>query len=225
MREPLVSAILPAYNAERYIGEAIASVFRQTHRPIEVIVVDDGSTDGTAAVAEAYGDKVRVIRQKNTGQAIARNVGLAAARGDFVAFLDADDVWTDDHLEELLPPLLLGECEVSRGLVRYVRDKGLPTEEVSESLLLEPLVGACVYAASVFQTVGKFDEDLRQGEDFDFAIRLNESACRQWRSEKCVLWYRRHGDNLTNSKEFVKFGQMQAFKKKLQRASKGAHQS
>lgn len=219
MSPPLVSAIIPVYNGERYIADAIDSVFRQVHRPIEVIVVDDGSTDGTLAAVAAYGDAVRVISQKNSGQAVARNAGLSAAKGKYIAFLDADDVWSDDHLAELLPPLRDGACEVARGLVTYVRDKGLPTEEVSEGLFLEALVGACVYAASVFETVGLFAEDMRQGEDFDFAIRVNESTCRQWRSHKSVLWYRRHDTNLTNDKEFVRLGQLQAFKRKLARLS------
>lgn len=219
MSSPLVSAIIPVYNGERYIADAIDSVFRQEYRPLEVIVVDDGSSDGTLGVVAAYGDTVRVISQKNSGQAVARNVGLTAAKGKYIAFLDADDVWSDDHLAELLPPLLDGSCDVARGLVTYVRDKGLATEEISESVFLEPLVGACVYDASVFATIGHFDEAMRQGEDFDFAIRLNESACRQWRSTKSVLWYRRHDTNLTNDKEFVRLGQLQAFKRKLARLS------
>lgn len=219
MSSPLVSAIIPVYNGERYIADAIDSVFRQEYRPLEVIVVDDGSTDGTLAVVAAYGDTVRVISQKNSGQAVARNVGLTAAKGKYIAFLDADDVWSDDHLAELLPPLLDGLCDVARGLITYIRDKGLATEEISESVFLEALVGACVYDASVFATIGHFDEAMRQGEDFDFAIRLNESTCRQWRSKKSVLWYRRHDANLTNDKEFVRLGQLQAFKRKLTRLS------
>jgi glycosyltransferase involved in cell wall biosynthesis len=98
-----VSVVIPCYNSEAYLRETIDSAVNQTHPPREVIVVDDGSTDGSASVAEAYGDPVRVIRQENQRQAAARNRGIEEARGDFVAFLDADDLWHPEKLERQLP--------------------------------------------------------------------------------------------------------------------------
>jgi glycosyltransferase involved in cell wall biosynthesis len=86
--KPLISCIVPAFNAERYLGEALDSILAQTWRPIEVIVVDDGSTDGTAQVAERYGERIAYIRQANAGPAAARNRGLDAAAGAFVATPD-----------------------------------------------------------------------------------------------------------------------------------------
>jgi glycosyltransferase involved in cell wall biosynthesis len=97
MPSPLVSVIIPAYNAERYLIEALDSVRAQGHRPLEVIMVDDGSTDGTAGVVAQYPD-VRYVYQANRGPAAARNAGLRLAQGDLIAFLDADDVWSDDKL-------------------------------------------------------------------------------------------------------------------------------
>src|SRR5689334_9621809 len=99
---PLVSCVVPVYNGERYLAEALDSILAQTHRPLQAIVADDGSTDGTAAVAAAYGDRVLVLRQANAGPAAARNLGLAAARGEYVAFLDADDLWHPRKLERQL---------------------------------------------------------------------------------------------------------------------------
>ena len=93
-----VSVIIPAYNAAAHIGEALSSVFTQTFTNFEVIVVDDGSTDGTSAVVEAWGERVTLIRQENAGPGKARNVGLAATRAPLVAFLDADDVWLPGKL-------------------------------------------------------------------------------------------------------------------------------
>jgi glycosyltransferase involved in cell wall biosynthesis len=98
MKPSLISCIVPVFNGERYLGEALDSILAQTYRPIEVIIVDDGSTDGTAAVAAGYGDKVRYFWQKNAGEAAARNRGLIAAQGDFFAFLDADDLWHPEKL-------------------------------------------------------------------------------------------------------------------------------
>ena len=95
---PAVSVVIPAYNAARVLGEALRSVFAQTFRDFEVLVIDDGSTDGTAGVAAHYGDRVRLLRQANAGPGAARNAGVAASRAPLIAFLDADDVWLPDKL-------------------------------------------------------------------------------------------------------------------------------
>src|SRR3954470_1810603 len=94
-----VSVIIPTYNYARYLPQAIDSALGQTHAPLEVIVVDDGSTDDTPRVLEAYASRIRVIRQANQGAGAARNAGIAAARGEYVAFLDSDDLWRRDKLE------------------------------------------------------------------------------------------------------------------------------
>jgi len=94
-----LSVVIPAYNAEKYIGRAIDSVLAQSRRPDEIIVVDDGSTDGTAGVVESYGSQVRCIRQENGGASVARNSGIEAATGRWIAFLDADDEWLPEKLQ------------------------------------------------------------------------------------------------------------------------------
>jgi glycosyltransferase involved in cell wall biosynthesis len=96
---PRVSVIVPAFNAARTIRDAVASVFAQTYRDFEVIVVDDGSTDGTCAALEAWRDRVSYVAQPNGGPGRARNTGIGRARGEFVAFLDADDLWLPHKLE------------------------------------------------------------------------------------------------------------------------------
>jgi glycosyltransferase involved in cell wall biosynthesis len=90
---------VPVYNGERYLAEALDSILAQTYRPLEIIVADDGSTDGTAALVARYGECVHYLWQTNAGEAAARNLGLIAARGEFVAFLDADDLWHPEKLE------------------------------------------------------------------------------------------------------------------------------
>ena len=97
MDKPLVSVIVPVYNGEHYLSFAIHSILRQDYHPSEVIVVDDGSTDNSANIARSF-KEVRYIHQSNQGVAMARNVGIAAARGEFIAFLDADDLWTPNKL-------------------------------------------------------------------------------------------------------------------------------
>ena len=93
MDQPLISCIVPVFNGERYLGEALDSILAQTYRPLEIIVSDDGSTDGTAAVVASYGECVKYLWQVNAGEAAARNLGSSAAGGHFLAFLDADDLW------------------------------------------------------------------------------------------------------------------------------------
>ena len=95
----LVSCVIPVYNGARFVAESIESVLAQAYRPLEVIVVDDGSTDGTEDVLAAFGDRIRVFFQPNAGAAAARNRGVAEARGGWLTFQDADDLWAPDKLE------------------------------------------------------------------------------------------------------------------------------
>jgi len=98
MTAALVSCIVPCFNGERFLEECLRSILAQTHRPLEIIVVDDGSSDDTASVAESFGDAVKLIRQTNSGVAAARNAGAGAATGDWLAFLDADDWYAPDRI-------------------------------------------------------------------------------------------------------------------------------
>ena len=103
MTEPLVSAILPVCNRERTVARAIESVLGQSHRPLELIVVDDGSTDGTRRVLESFGSSITLLEQPNAGPYVARNHALRHARGELVAFIDSDDAWLPDRLASQLP--------------------------------------------------------------------------------------------------------------------------
>jgi glycosyltransferase involved in cell wall biosynthesis len=93
-----ISVVIPAYNAARYIGSALDSVLAQTHKPDEIIVVDDGSTDDTAGIVETYSSQVRLIRRENAGASVARNTGINAAKSEWIAFLDGDDEWLPENL-------------------------------------------------------------------------------------------------------------------------------
>src|SRR2546430_1228645 len=103
MPEPLVSVILPVYNREKSVARAVESVLAQTYRPLELIVVDDGSTDGTRGVLEQFGGRIALLRQPNAGAYSARNLGLRHARGELVAFIDSDDIWLPHRLSAQVP--------------------------------------------------------------------------------------------------------------------------
>lgn len=185
----LVSVIIPLYNTEKYIEACVASVLGQTHRELEVIVVDDGSTDGGAAIAEGIADaRVRVDRGPNRGSAAARNRGLALAKGEIVAFLDADDLWYPDKLAEQLGVLRSDRDVVAVGAVfQYLSGDGrrllgragqdardADSRERMRRGQLSPFpINSCLLArADTVRAAGGYDESLTVVEDLDLISRL-----------------------------------------------------
>jgi len=187
-----VSVIIPAYNAERWIGRAIESVLRQTVAPVEVLVVDDGSTDGTTGVLQEYGNTVRCLHQANSGPSAARNLGIDNVRSDWIAFLDADDEWLPHKIESQLRVLKenthIRWCSCtcsgashgitqSRRALPEDRRRGSTTQTVQRyfSAVLGGVMfqtSSFVIHRSVFDRVGRFDPDLRSGEDIDMWCRI-----------------------------------------------------
>ena len=193
---PLVSVVIPAYNCARFIGDALDSVFKQNYSPLEVYVVDDGSTDETCDVVARYGSAVTLIRQRNAGAAVARNEGLRRARGRYLALLDADDIWLPgklrlqiDHLErnpdvalcctlwQLLYPDAAGRYHIEHAAAPESaavdpRCKGW----VYCELLLdcEVWTSTVVMRRELFERVGGFDPGLRRGQDYDYWLRASQ---------------------------------------------------
>jgi len=226
---PLVSVVIPAYNTEKYIGQAIASALQQTLRDIEVIVVDDGSTDGTASVVDAYADpRVRYIYQDNQERSAARNHGLALANAEYVAFLDADDWWAPTKLErqialfEVNPRLGLVGCwlqPIAPGGAALPLLKGfLDSNEaggisVFERLLFGGLPGpgsTVVVPRTVLSELGGFRTDLHYGEDWEFALRIAAHHLIGFAPEPLV-YYRVYG--LYMPSKMSQLGQQVAFPK------------
>src|SRR5438874_647614 len=182
-RIALVSVVIPCYNQAHFLGEAIESVVSQTHSPIETIVVDDGSTDGTADVAAAY--RVRCVRQENRGLPEARNTGIRVSNGEAVLFLDSDDLLAHDAVAAAVA------CISSHAAAAFAfgRPKivGLRGEEVVpepvESNFYEELLrrnyimmpGLVLYRRWVFDRIGLFDPRLDAAEDYDLYLRITRS--------------------------------------------------
>jgi glycosyltransferase involved in cell wall biosynthesis len=220
--EGLVSVIMPVYNGERFLAEAIESVLAQGHRPLEAIVVDDGSTDSTAQVASRFPEGVRYVYQPNSGPPAARNRGLKMAQGSFIGFLDADDLWTEGKLELQLA-LLDGNpsVEVVIGLKQIVRIVGLQggrhqSEKLSEADVNLNL-GTSLFRRSAFETVGFFDEALQHCDDWDWYMRARETGVSMARHQDVTLIYRRHEDNITNRVEVGHHYALKMLKKSLDR--------
>jgi glycosyltransferase involved in cell wall biosynthesis len=184
-KKPQVSVVIPTYNRAWCLGEAVDSVLAQRFRDFELIVVDDGSTDATAAVLAGYGGTIRILQQENRGVSAARNAGIAAARGELIAFLDSDDIW--------LPVKLWRQVEFFN---RYPEALICQTEEVwvrngrrvnpgrrhrkPEGMIFEPSLELCLVSPSavmvrreLFDRVGFFDERLPACEDYDLWLRVS----------------------------------------------------
>jgi glycosyltransferase involved in cell wall biosynthesis len=201
MSHTRVSVIIPVYNAARYLPAALASVAAQTHAPVEVIVVDDGSTDDSAAVAAQPG--VQVLRQANAGPAQARNAGLAVARGELIAFLDADDEWLPHKLATQVA-YLAAHPEAGYVLCRmrtvYEDEFTHPAAFNSAHFAGEPrapLPSALLVRAATLAAVGPFDVALRAAEDFDWFARAHDRGIGEGLVDEVLFIKRMHGTNLS----------------------------
>jgi glycosyltransferase involved in cell wall biosynthesis len=202
MATPLVSVIVPAYNAEPYLADALESVFAQDYPDLDVIVVDDGSDDDTAGVAERRGTRVRLFRQPNRGAGAARNAGIDAARGSFVAFLDADDLWVDGRLAAQLAvanadaavDFVFGHVE--QFVSPEVAAADAARVECPEGSVPGYTVGALLARAQSLRQVGRFREDVRVGEFIDWYARAADLGMRSEMLPVTVLRRRIHSTNL-----------------------------
>jgi glycosyltransferase involved in cell wall biosynthesis len=191
--DQLVSVIIPTYNRVDTVCASIDSVLAQTYPNIEVIVVDDGSTDGTRDVLETYDDRIRVVTQVNAGPAIARNRGISIAKGDIVALLDSDDLWLPTKLERQVKLLEDAgpdvNCCLCNCTVLYANGKKTSTFAIADTMPryssgiwlnpAEVLINrfvlfnqAVAIRREVLERVGYFDETLRFGEDYELPFRL-----------------------------------------------------
>lgn len=212
---PLVSVMMPAYNAGRFIGRAIESVLAQTCADWELVIVDDGSTDDTAAIAAAFGDaRITLMRQANAGEAAARNTALSRARGTWLAFLDADDAYLPHHLETALGYLERHPgcdavytdgyyCDARDTRLEKLSTRRIPPVEgriyehlVRTSSVFGPPLCVVVRRDLVERRRLRFDPEIVIGPDWDFFVRYSDGAefgCEQ--SATCL--YRVHGDSIT----------------------------
>jgi glycosyltransferase involved in cell wall biosynthesis len=186
-----IGVVIPAYNAEAFLGAAIESVLVHAELIGDVVVVDDGSTDATAEVAAGFGSPVRVFSQANGGIGAARNRGLAEVRGTLLAFLDADDEWTDDALRTRLAVLeLRPEVEAVFGW----QQSRIGTTPVGKPLP-GTLPSAMLIRRASFDRIGPFAEGTAVSEGLDWMLRAREADLREATVPEQVLWRRVHQDN------------------------------
>ncbi len=206
MKPSLISCIVPVLNGDRFLGESLESILSQSYRPLEVIVVDDGSTDGTAEVVAAFGDRVTYWWQATAGAAAARNLGLKMAQGEFISFLDADDLWHPEKLARQVARLRQRtDIDLCLTCFQNVWMPELAEEEkrYQEHPLSRPssAYSLCTLLArrAVFERFGNFNKDLRHGENLIWFFGAAERGAVIEILPDVLMYRRFHLNNLTRN--------------------------
>ncbi|MBI3650623.1 MAG: glycosyltransferase [Acidobacteria bacterium] len=210
---PLISVIIPTYNSAAFLRQSLDSVLQQTVHDLEVIVVDDGSTDETVSLLDEYQDAIRYLRQDHAGASAARNRGLAEARGEFIAFQDADDLWMPEKLEMQLACF---QQQPDSGIVftdarRFLASGeyqpsfkeqfgNIPTGKIFNDLLASHFIAmsSVMIRKSCFEQVGLFDESLMGSEDYNLYLRLARKFHFTF-VDKVLVHIRTHGNSLSDN--------------------------
>jgi glycosyltransferase involved in cell wall biosynthesis len=219
---PSISVIIPVYNGEQFLAGAIQNVFAQQYHPLEVIVVDDGSSDDSAGIAATLGEQIRYTYQPNAGPAAARNTGMALARGKLITFLDVDDLWPPGKLHLQVQHLLQNPAlQLVWGYTQIVREPNEDQDGDGQRAVpppsLLPLVGSILFRQTMLPRIGGFDPQLRTSEDVDWLLRVREAAIPLRVIHDVTLLYRLHGASLTHGKAPTEFKTLFAIKQSLDR--------
>jgi len=208
-----VSVIIPVYNASRFIGETIKSVLSQTYKDFEIIVVDDGSTDNSADIVKSFGDKkIILIKQKNRGVSAARNTGIKASTGKFIALLDHDDLWLPEKLEKQIPLLEKNpDVALVYSDVCYIDARGNPVSwmlkqfephrgYVLKELFITDFIPCltAVFRKDVIEKIGFFNERYRYAEEYELFLRMARFFQFDFVDE-VLACYRVHQNNLSRN--------------------------
>lgn len=213
---PLISVVVPAYNAARFLAETLQSVLAQTYQNWELLIINDGSTDNTAEIAEQYRQhdrRIRLYSQPNQGVSAARNLGVELAQGELIAFLDADDRWLPEKLATHVGHLAANpSIGVSFAKVRYLRANGTPTSLIATASLVDIQSWDFIYAnptittsnvvirKEIFQQLRGFDPTMSYSEDMDLFFRiLCNSSWKIEGIEPVLVEYRTQDNGLSSS--------------------------
>lgn len=218
---PLVSVIIPIYNGARFIADALASVRAQNYAPLEILILDDGSTDETAQIAQRQAD-VRYIALEHRGLAATRQHGIQTARGEFIAFLDVDDLWSHDKLARQI--MLLHENPATLIVNGYTQLLRLVDARASEWRFEkwgEPILafsfGSALFRRKVFTLVGALDDTQLMAEDLDWFLRAREKNAPLLLHTDVTQFYRRHTRNMSNNINLGKQQLLRMLQKSLTR--------
>lgn len=195
-----ISVIIPVFNSDKYVFEALQSVFNQTVKPYEVIVIDDGSTDKTAEIIKQFPD-IRYFYKDHSGIASSLNVGLKEVKGDLIAFLDADDYWRLDKLENQVsylsshPNTKIVFGHHQRFYAKASEDLTISEHEDTKRILPGYFKAAMLAKKEVFDKVGLFDESIKMGDFLDWYRRASDLGLKMNMLDEVVFYRRIHGEN------------------------------
>lgn len=213
---PLVSVIVPVYNGAAFLAAALDSIRAQAYPALDILVIDDGSTDASIRIAAEAGGDVRVLSQAHQGPAAARNLGLAEAQAEFIAFLDADDLWPSGKLAAQMAWLVADpSLAVVLGRVQAFGAPGVPLPTTEP--VIDVHLGSGAFRREVFERVGVFDASLRFSEDHDWFLRAREQGINMVVMEAVTLLYRVHAGNMTRQADAAGYGLAAVLKRSLDR--------
>ncbi len=221
---PLVSCIIPVFNGARFLTEAVESIEAQSYRPIEIIVVDDGSTDSTDEVIAGLGERVRSVRQENRGPAAARNRGIAIASGAFIALLDVDDLWLPEKLELQMarfdadPDISLCTTQAEHFWELEVAEEADALRDELDAPRDTGWLNSAVVKRDLFDRIGMLDEDLFHLDALDFLMRAQEAGAKLEVLPQHSVRRRLHGSNMSRNRDGEAEERMRLIQARLQRA-------
>jgi glycosyltransferase involved in cell wall biosynthesis len=211
------SVVIPLYNKANYIQNCLESVLKQTHKEFEVILVNDGSTDGSETVVERFQDsRIRLVHQENKGASAARNKAISLAKHEWIALIDADDYWYPNHLEELQNtieqfPKADVVCNNYEILLEkdYVKHptfsieyplKAQYIEDYFKGSLIDPIAwtSALSFTSSIFKKVGEFDTNIKSGQDIDLMVKFGLAATIAFNPKVTMRYHRKTENNLSD---------------------------
>jgi glycosyltransferase involved in cell wall biosynthesis len=222
---PKVTAIIPAYNAAGYVGQAVRSALDQRGVDVEVIVIDDGSTDDTPRVLEQFGTTIRTVRQANTGHVKARNRAAQLAAGEWLAFLDADDEWLPDKLARQLELAdqhtgLIYTARVNIGDCGRVSEKQTDVDTLHEGDIFEPLllgnfitVSSAMMRKDWYERLGGFHAEPYGSEDWDLWLRYAAEGGRVRCSKEALTCYRWHSASMSSNHDRMCSGRLKVLER------------
>jgi glycosyltransferase involved in cell wall biosynthesis len=207
MADDGISVIIPAYNVEDFIGEAVGSVMAQTWPVHEILVINDGSTDNTVASLRdmaGHDARLRILTSDRLGPSLARNLGLKAASQSIIAFLDGDDAWPGEKIARQMHRIAAPDRpDVVSGLIQRFRklEPGTTSKPAGDTgeIMAHVNLGACLFRRQVFDVVGHFDERLDNFEDVDLMFRVREAKLKLAIMREVMLYYRIRSGSMTQA--------------------------
>jgi glycosyltransferase involved in cell wall biosynthesis len=224
----LISCIVPVFNGEKYLAEALESILSQTYRPIEPIVVDDGSSDGTAALTARFASRIRYVRQNKSGPPTARNLGLSLAQGEFVAFLDADDLWHPEKLDRQVacftadPEIDLCITHVENFWIPELEDEATRFRDNRLARAVPGYVTQTLLARrALFERIGPFNTVIQHGDAQEWFLRAAEQGAVMKVVSDVLVYRRLHAGNFSRQISATLDDHLRIVKASLDRRRRG----